>query len=77
MHSSRKKVLERDAPALVEQWRLSGLPVPLWCSQKGIDARSLGGWVRRQEHLPEVRLVEMLPPPSQPVVLSGWPLTGA
>ena len=65
MHSSRKKVLEKDAPALVEQWRMSGLPMPLWCSQRGIDARSLRGWARRLEHLPDVRLVEMLPPPSQ------------
>jgi hypothetical protein len=67
MARPRRKVHdERDAWALLGDWRESEQELPEFCAQRGIDGRSLNCWRRNlgvqrgNQEEPELRLVEVL-----------------
>ena len=78
MNDTRRKVEDRaDAVGLLGQLEASGLGIPEFCSERGIDGRSLQCWrtnLRKSEGVrprPEVRLVELTAPSSRPALPAG------
>ena len=78
MNDTRRKVEDRaDAVGLLGQLKASGLGIPEFCSERGIDGRSLQCWrtnLRKSEGVrprPEVRLVELTAPGSRPALPAG------
>lgn len=79
MNTMRRKVEDRaDAVGLLRQLEASGLDIPEFCSERGIDGRSLqcwrtnlrrSGWVRPRA---EVRLVELTAAAARPAVAATY-----
>lgn len=62
MASTRRKVTEKEAAALVAEWRASGKSMPAWCRARGLDGRSLRFWADQLAGGAELRMVEMTAP---------------
>jgi hypothetical protein len=44
----RRSVSERAA--LVDEWRESGLSMPIFCSKRGLNYKTVSGWVYKSAH---------------------------
>jgi hypothetical protein len=44
----RRSVAERVA--LIDQWRASGLSLPAFCARRGLNAKTMSGWVYKPAH---------------------------
>ena len=71
----RRKITEEpDALALIQAFEASGLPLPQFAKERGVDGRSLLCWIRNlerrsrraQDRAPTVRFVELVSTPPTP-----------
>lgn len=44
----RRSAAERAA--LIDQWRASGLSLPAFCARRGLNAKTMSGWVYKPAH---------------------------
>lgn len=66
MATSRRRVTQADAQALVSEWRASGRSLPARCALRGLDGRSPRFWAGRPGGVPKIRVIERTPPARAP-----------
>jgi hypothetical protein len=39
-----------EKAALIDQWRKSGLSLPAFCAPRGVNAKTMSGWIHKPAH---------------------------